>query len=200
VTASLAYRKNQSDILRGDVPGKYRDLIQYVPGDRVLEIGSAEGVLALLLAREGKDVTAMERQFSRHQEAIALRDEWLRAGILPEVARTGHVHGDIVQAIDLIEPDVFDTLVAIRMIYYLGEHLDPVFEQVARAIPNVVLCGNGNRAERWRNGIPADDTKADNFYASREGMTELLKRHGYRIVQEGSVNKGDEVVVGRKDG
>jgi hypothetical protein len=200
VTASLAYRKNESAIKRGAIPEKYTRLLPYIPGDRVLEVGSAEGVLALCLGRADlgakKEVTALERKAERHESAIALRSQWARAYRFTALP-VFHC-GDVSDHLDLL--DGVDTLVAVRMIYYLGDQLDSVFEQVARLIPNVVLCGNSNRANWYRSGVDMTDTKANNYYASREGMTELLKRHGYRIVQEGSVNKGDEVVVGRKDG
>jgi hypothetical protein len=200
VTASLAFRKNEAAIKRGAVPEKYSRLLPYIPGDRVLEVGSAEGVLALCLGRADlgakKEVTALERKAERHESALALRSQWARAyrfTALP-VFRCG----DVSDHLDLL--DGVDTLVAVRMIYYLGDQLDPIFEQVGRKVPNIVLCGNGNRAGRWRDGNPDPPLLDWNKYAAREGMTELLKRHGYRIVQEGSVNKGDEVVVGRKDG
>lgn len=194
MTASLAYRKNEDRILRGDVPEKYLRLLPYIPGNRILEIGSAEGVLALMLAKAGKHVTALERKFVRHQAAIALRDEWLRRGILPAGARTAHVHGDIVPAIKLVEAGAFDTMVAVRMIYYLGGNLDAVFSEVALKVPNVVLCGNKSRAQWWRDGIPNRNDRADNYYASHEGMIDLLTRHGYEI--KTVVREGDPIVVG----
>jgi hypothetical protein len=81
------------------------------------------------------------------------------------------------------------------MIYYLRSDIDRVFAAVAHAkVPTVVLCGNKNRAARWRSGVPDDDGGPFNFYASREGMSDLLKRHGYRISVE--VTEGDEIVVG----
>jgi hypothetical protein len=189
VTGSLAYRKNEAAILRGDVPKKYTDLLPYIPGDKILEIGSAEGVLALLLAKAGKLVTAIEQSPERHEAAQRLRDAW---GM--DVNGPRFICGDAIANLGRLEGH--DTLVCIRSIYYLGNGLDALFTAAAKHVPNVVLCGNGNRAFRWRNDI-AEDTKADNLYASREGMIELLERHGYRIVKEGSVNKGDEVVVGR---
>ena len=87
-----------------------------------------------------------------------------------------------------------ETLVAVRMIYYLRDGLDPVFAEVAKHVSNVVLCGNGNRARRWREGI-TEETKADNYYASKEGMTDLLERHGYKATLV--CDQGDEVVIGR---
>jgi hypothetical protein len=70
------------------------------------------------------------------------------------------------------------------MIYYLGDHLDACSPAVAQKfIPRVVLCGNRNRAERWRAGTPTN-ARPFNFYAAHEGMTGLLVRHGYRITQK----------------
>lgn len=191
MTASLAYRKNEAAILRGDVPPKYLQLLPFIPGDRILEIGSAEGVLALLLAKQGKQVTALEKSPERHEAAQALRDAW---GM--DVNGPRFICGDIGHNLHRLAASV-DTLVAVRMIYYLGDQLDAIFEQVARKVPNVVLCGNGNRAARWRTGNPDAPLGEFNRYASREGMISLLERHGYRIVREGIVNKGDEVVVGQ---
>ena len=191
MTASLAYRKNEAAILRGDVPPKYLQLLPYIPGDKILEIGSAEGVLALLLAKAGKRVTAVEQSPERHAAALRLVHKWRVYGV-------NFINDDIAGLMHCVACRA-ETLVAVRMIYYLGDQLDEVFATAARYIPNVVLCGNGNRAGRWRSGNPDAPLLEWNRYAAREGMIELLERHGYRIVREGSVNKGDEVVVGRKD-
>jgi SAM-dependent methyltransferase len=186
MTGSLAYRKNEAQIIAGIVPEKYLRLVEHIPGDRILEIGSAEGVLALLLAKQGKQVTALERDRERHENAQRLRDAW-------GMDSPRFICGDIRDNLRQLEG--IDTLVAVRMIYYLGRDLDPVFSEVARKVPNVVLCGNKNRAERWRKGI-SEETKADNKYASREGMKDLLTRHGYSVVKE--VPEGDEIVIGRR--
>jgi hypothetical protein len=162
MTGSLAYRKNEAAIVRGDV-------------------------LALLLAKAGREVVAVERSAERHAAALALSSRW--NVLTPPL----FVNASIVGRADLL--DGIDTLVAVRMIYYLGDALDPVFAEVARRVPNVVLCGNANRAAAWRAG-QAQDTKADNFYASHEGMTALLTRHGYEIVT--TVTDGDPIVVGRR--
>lgn len=190
MTGSLAFRKNEAAIIRGDVPDKYLRILPYIPGERILEIGSAEGVLALLLAKQGKRVTALERNEERHEAAGNLFGQWL--------AREGHfippafVNGDIRDNLHLLHNQ--DTLVAVRMIYYLRDQIDRVFADVSRFIPNVVLCGNRNRADRWRRGVGDEPDGPLNYYASREGMIALLTRHGYRITQE--VREGDEIVVG----
>lgn len=187
MSASLAYRKNEEAILRGDVPQKYLRILPHIPGNRILEIGSAEGVLALLLAKQGKQVIALERKAERHEAAQRLRDAW---GM--DIGGPRFICGDIRDNLSRLEG--IDTLVGVRVVYYLGDDLDTVFSEVAKHVPNVVLCGNGNRANRWRRGEPSEG--ADNFYASREGMKDLLGRHGYRIVKE--VTEGDEIVIGSK--
>jgi SAM-dependent methyltransferase len=189
MTGSLAYRKNESAIKRGEVPEKYTRLLPFITGERILEIGSAEGVLALLMARMGKQVIALEKSEERHEAASQLYAEWL--GREKQFSAPRFVNGTIQDNLSLLEH--CDTLVAVRSIYYLRDNLDRVFSKAAETVKTVILCGNGNRARRWRSGI-SEETNADNFYASREGMTELLKRHGYRITQE--VREGDEVVVG----
>lgn len=187
MTASLAYRKNEDAILRGEIPLKYLRILPHIPGDKILEIGSAEGVLSLLLAGQGKDVTALERKAERHEAAQRLRDAWGISG-------PRFVCGDIRDNLDRLEG--IDTLVAVRMIYYLRDDLDSVFAEVAKHVPNVVLCGNINRANRWRMGQPDEPGGPHNYYASEEGMTDLLTRHGYRIVDFN--DEGDEIVVGSK--
>lgn len=191
VAASLAYRKNEASILRGDVPAKYTRLLPHIDGDRILEIGSAEGVLALLLARAGKAVTAIEKRPGRHDAALELDRAWSR---LYRYVPPAFVNGSIGDRLDLLEG--VDTLVAIRMIYYLRADLDRVFEAVSAMVPTVVLCGNRNRARAWREGEPNRNDRADNYYASPEGMTALLSRHGYaaNVVED----EGDPVVVGRR--
>jgi 2-polyprenyl-3-methyl-5-hydroxy-6-metoxy-1,4-benzoquinol methylase len=188
MTASLAYRKNEAAILRGDVPEKYLRLLPFIPRGRIIELGSAEGVLAALLAQRGDTVTAVERKRERHEAALKLADQWGVSGVT-------FVCGDIADCLSRL--DGHDTLVAVRMIYYLRDRLDDVFSEVASKINNVVLCGNKNRAAMWRDCIPDRPDGAENYYASPEGMKAVLLRHGYEIVQE--VTEGDPIVVGRKD-
>jgi SAM-dependent methyltransferase len=192
MTGSLAFRKNEGAIRAGDVPEKYLRLIPFIKGDRIIEIGSAEGVLALLLARMGKRVTAIERSAERHDAAQQLFGEWL--GREKRFIAPTFINGDIADNLYALHDK--DTLVAVRTIYYLGERLDAVFADIAKFIPTVVLCGNRNRAERWRAGTPDEPLGDMNRYAASEGMTELLTRHGYRVIQVAL--EGDEIVVGER--
>lgn len=192
MTGSLAYRKNEAAIIRGDVPDKYTRLLPYITGQRILEIGSAEGVLALLLARQGRQVTALEKCEERHEAAQQLYGEWL--GREKNFAAPKFINGTLAQHINLLSAG-FDTLVAMRVVYYLGDNIDRYFAVVARNIRTVVLCGNKNRAARWRTGTPDEPLGDMNRYAAREGMIELLTKHGYQIVAQ--VLEDDEIVVGR---
>ena len=186
---SLSYRQNEDSILAGDVPEKYTRILPHIPAGRVLELGSAEGVLACLLAREGREVTALERNPDRHTAALMLAKRW-------DVHGVEFMNGDITDNLADVLFYHADVLVAVRMIYYLRETIDDVFAKVAKRVPNVVLCGNRNRADNWRRGTPHAPLGDFNRYAAREGMTELLRRHGYEIVDE--LNEGDEIVVGRR--
>lgn len=188
MTGSLAYRNNEAAILRGEPPEKYTRILPYIGGERILEIGSAEGVLSLLLARDGRQVTALELSRERHEDALRLAAAWGSDAV--EL-----VNGAIADRLDLLEGK--DTLVAVRMIYYLRGAIDSVFAEVAKCVPRVVLCGNRNRADKWRAGTPHAPLGEFNRYAAREGMRELLQRHGYRIAEE--VTDGDEIVVGVLD-
>lgn len=190
MTASLAYRKNEEAIRRGDVPEKYTRLLPFITGNRILEIGSAEGVLALLLAKAGKSVTALEMRPDRHEAALDLDRQWSR---LNRYAPPAFVNGSICDRLDLLEG--IDTLVAVRTIYYLRGELDRVFAAIAAHVPTVILCGNRNRATSHFAGT--SDGKADDYYASAEGMADVLIRHGYRA--ETTEPNGDPIVVGRRD-
>jgi hypothetical protein len=187
VTASLAYRTHEAAILRGDPPAKYTRLLPFITGDHIVEAGSAEGVLACLLALEGKTVTAIEANAERHATALELANRWGVAGIT-------FVNGRIENSLGRLEGA--DTFVAVRACYYWGDHLNTVFGEIAKHVPTAVLCGNRNRADAWRAGRPHEPLGEMNRYAASEGMTELLVRHGYEIVDE--VTDGDEIVVGRR--
>jgi hypothetical protein len=190
----LAYRKNREIIWKGNTPHKYKRLLPYIEGKRIVEIGAAEGVLALMLAQRADTlVAAVERHQGRHMEACRLMDRWRDLG--RNVDRCRMVLGDIKDHLNLLNEA--DTLVAIRCIYYFKDEIDVFFAEVSqRGIKNVVLCGNPGRAARYyaANGEPPDKLGRFNFYASVEGMSDVLTSHGYRITSE--VKQGDPIVVG----
>ncbi len=194
-SASLAYRNNKEAIQEGTIPTKSIRVLELVPGNRVLELGAAEGVLSLLLAERKDKVYGLEMKEQRHEEALRLQDLWRKQG--RKVDNCEMVLGDLRDRLELLQ-DV-DTLVAVRSIYYLREQVDDVFAQVGKRVKNVVLCGNGTRARAYfeANGQPSDNLGRFNFYATAEGMTQVLQRAGYTIVK--TIPDGDPIVIGAKE-
>lgn len=183
--ASLAYRKARTAIWEGQVPEKYTRLLPYIEGSPILEIGSAEGVLALLLAKRGADVTALELREERHHEAMRLRKRW-------QAYRCALRLGDIREHLDLLKG--VETLVAVRAIYYLRSDAPAVIAFAATAgVRRVVLCGNRNRAAQ-SVAQPESELGRFNRLASVPGMRELLEGAGYRI--DKVIAEGDPIVVG----
>ena len=191
-SASLAYRMNRAGIKTRPDPKKYTRLLDFISGDRIIELGAAEGVLALLLAERGAKVYAFEMKRERHEEALRLQDTWQQQG--RNVQDCEMILGDIRNHLDLLKK--VDTLVAVRSIYYLRDDIERVFLEVGRHVDRVVLCGNEGRSHDYyaANGQPNDKLGRFNYYATAEGMSELLKKSGYRI--ETTVTKGDPIVVG----
>lgn len=144
-SGSLAYRTNRRAIWRGGIPEKYTRLVDLVPGQRVLELGAAEGVLSLLLAQKKEKVFALELKEERHEEAQRLKVTWQERGL--DVGRCEMVLGNIKDQLHLLKS--VDTLLAVRSIYYLRADLIEVFDATGRHVPNVVLCGNRNRARKY---------------------------------------------------
>lgn len=190
---SGAYRRNRRAIQAGKVPAKYSRVAAVVPGRRVLEFGSAEGVLALLLAQQKDRVFALEQRPDRHREALRLQGQWLRAG--SDVTRCEFVLGTLDEHPQLLHQ--VDTFVAVRSIYYLRDDIVPTFERIGRTVENVVLCGNASKAERYRSGQWQDSSLGiHNYYATPEGMTELVTKAGFEVVT--TIDKGDPIVVAKK--
>lgn len=192
VVNSLAYRKNEDAIWRGNAPAKYTRIVPFVRGARVLEVGAAEGVLALLLAEAGKTVVALERRAERHADAIQLQNRWRALG--RKVDGCKMVHGDIMEQ----DPNLLrgvDCLVAIRVIYHLrGNAVKLMAAAAAAQVPTIVLCGNKNRAARFEKGLPALDALGSfNYFSTIKGMSELLKAAGYTVQV---VAEGDPIVIG----
>jgi SAM-dependent methyltransferase len=191
---SLAYRTNRRSIWKGNIPEKYARLVNLVPGERILELGSAEGVLSLLLAQKKQKVIALEMKSDRHAEALRLKSFWQERG--REVGRCEMVLGNIKDELHLLRR--VDTVLAVRSIYYLRDDLSDVFDAVGREVPNVVLCGNENRARKYYQSKGELDDRLGklNYFATLEGMTSLLQERGYTIVDV--VAEGDPIVVGAK--
>lgn len=192
---SIAFRNNHAAIWRGDIPDKYARLLPFITGDRITEIGCAEGVLSLLMAEpKNRTVIGCDRHRERYETALALKEQWRSLG--RDVVRCSFTNADIRDRYDLIEE--CDMLVAVRCIYYLKDEVDAVFLEIAKRVPRVLLCGNKGRAHRYKahKGNPPDKLGRYNFLASAEGMVQTLERAGYTVVT--TVTQGDPIVVGTR--
>ena len=198
---SLAYRNNKEDIIEGKIPEKYSRLLPYVHGDNILEIGSAEGVLSLLLAKHTNlqscinwdttlSVLGIEKNKERFEEALRLKEIW-------KINNCNFLNCDITNRLDLLED--IDTLVAVRTIYYFRENLNKIFTNISKRCKTVVLSGNAGRSLSYKEGNLEKDVGDFNYYATSEGMIELLEKYGYVIgdmIKESY--KVDPIVVGHK--
>ncbi len=197
MSGSVAYRTHADAIKRGDVPDKYLRLLPHITGQRLLEFGAAEGVLALLLADRDPQaqIFALERRAERHTDARKLQALWRAQG--RRVDGCQMVCGDICDRFELLEG--IETVVAIRTIYHLRDAIDPVFSAIAAAgVRSVVLAGNAGRARKYveAQGHPTDTLGPFNYYASVPGMTDVLTRAGYTV--QSVVRVGDPIVVGHR--
>jgi len=174
MTKSLAYRNNKEDIIKGKIPEKYLRLIPYIYGNNILEIGSAEGVLSLLLAKNTKNVLGVEKNKERFEEAQKLKEIW-------KVNNCNFLNYNINNRLDLLED--IDTIVAIRTIYYFREDLDKIFTNISKRCKTVVLCGNAGRSFKYKEGNPEKDVGDFNYYATSKGMIELLEKYNYSITE-----------------
>lgn len=191
-TQSEYYRKNKRNIINGIVPEKYTRLIPFITGNKVIEMGSAEGVLALCLAKEGKKVTAIERNPHRYRDALKLQKKWLSKKL--DVGSCAFVCTSIQERPELLIGQ--DTFLASRVIYYLGDQINPLFDSISKHVKEVVLCGNESRARRYEEKKVDLSLKDNVYYATIAGMKELLVNRGYEITSE--IHELDPIVVGRK--
>ena len=189
------YRENIDLVRSGGIPERLVRVLPFIPGDTVLEIGSAEGVLALLLAEKKKKVIALERVKGRHKEALYLQQLWQQQGF--KVENCQMVQGDISSNYDLLRN--VDTFVAIRVLYHLGDQVEEVMRKVASSVEYIVLSGNRGRSLKYfkeRGGGYTDRLGANNYYASLEGMWMLLEKVGFMVTH--AIPDGDPIIVGKK--
>ncbi len=191
---AIAYRKNEEEILKGNPPEKYTRILPFVPGNRVLEIGAAESVLSLLLARTKEMVYALDKSEYRIQKGKELQKTWRKLGYSVDNCRI--IHGGIEDQMDLL--DDVDTIIAVRVIYHFREEidLDELFRVFAKKVKHVVLVGNKDKSnDFYRLGGDFETSPIPfNYYATAEGMVALLERNGFTITEK--LTEGDPIVTG----
>ena len=191
-STSVDHRRNMALLNKGEIPNRFRELVSFVPGDRIVDLGAGEGILGLALCGERSLIRSIDLTPVRYEAGLELLEHWRSLG--RDVSRSELVLGDALANPELL--DGFDTLVASRVIYYFRERIDPFMTIVSQKFRYVVLVGNGGRNKNAANGKVPKDIGPYITYSTPEGMRELLVRHGFEIISEGTAD-GDPVVVGR---
>jgi len=189
---SLDFRRNAASIFRGELPKKYLELVNLIPGERVVEVGAGEGVLSLAVSATKTAVRAIDYTPLRHEKGKEIQAAWRALG--KDVDKCELVLGDVFDHPELL--DGFDTLVACRVIYYFRERTDLFMELVSERLNNIVLVGNGRRAKRHARGHISKDLGAYARLSTVDGMREILEKWGYEVVTE--IRDNDPVVIGKR--
>jgi len=189
---SVDYRRNRRALWKGEMPIKFRELATRIPGTAVVDIGAAEGLLALELAAHKERVRAIDMTPRRHKTGCALQRLWQSKG--RGVHNLEMLLGDALDDPSLL--DGFDTLVASRVIYYFGTRIDTFIVEAKKRVGFICLVGNASRNRRYERGRVPGDVGANVVYSTSTGMRSLLERHGFTIIEIGEAG-GDPYVIGQ---
>ena len=198
MTYQSYFDENKEAISRGEAPVRYHEIAEIVPGDRVLEIGSADGTQSLVLAEKKQAVHGLELMPQQFETSLELKDAWLALG--KKVENCQFHKGDIGSNFELLA-DV-DTVLASRVIYHLRAGIVPFFEKIEKSghIKNLVLIGCPRREKKWSQfGETGDSMGRYAYYASLEGMIDVATKYGFEVVVSNpSSEDRDPVVVARR--
>jgi predicted O-methyltransferase YrrM len=132
----------EGDLERGH-SRKISRLVDLVPGQRILELGAAEGVLSLLLAQNKEKVFALEMKRERHDEALRLKSSWLERGL--DDGRCEMVLGNIKDQLHLLNVESHgnpDDPLGTANYYATLEGMTSLLEGCGYAIVNTVADGD----------------------------------------------------------
>jgi hypothetical protein len=156
-----------------------------------VEVGGAEGVLALNLALYKNRIRSIDITPVRHESAVGLKARWLELG--KPVSHCEMLLGDALSDPSLL--DGFDTLLSSRVIYYFGPRIHEFMDNVRKRNQYICLIGNEKRQRLYKKGNMRELGEYAKF-ATLDGMIELITQHGY--VVENIIASGDPVVIGRQ--
>ncbi len=192
----VEFRKNKDQIAQGNVPERYTRTAHHVPGSRVLDIGSADGTLALVLAQSKDQVIGAELMRYRHKTAQAMQRTWSERG-----AKTNNLRF-VNRGVRRVKPLLkeVDTVVLSRTLYHLRDDAFWLFDQLAQFtnINYVALFGNRDKEKEWfdtKGGKPGLGKYL--ALAAQEGMEDILVEHGFTIETSiASTETEDPIVIG----
>ncbi|MBB4004823.1 class I SAM-dependent methyltransferase [Aurantimonas endophytica] len=191
------YVENKAAIHRGHVPDRYRRIAGLVPGQRIIEFGSADGTQSLVLALAKDAVCGVELMDLQFEEAERLKSAWLALG--RRVENCAFLQASILESTLLLNG--YDTVLMSRVLYHLRSDIDGLMGDIAASdVKHVVLVGCPSRTERWRKlGETGDSMGKFAYYATPEGMSAILEKHGFKITTSLAGQDGnDPVVVGAR--
>jgi SAM-dependent methyltransferase len=194
----VEFRKNKEAIRSGFVPERLVSFANQIPGKKILEIGSADGTLALELGRRGKEVVGLELTKYRHETAVWLREEWVKQGI--PVQNVKFVRSSASNAQDYVFQA--ETLVLSRTLYHLGEEAFMLFEMACKSptIKYVAILGNRVKERIFESGgsipgLPGRYLKL----SSLEGMSDFVQSFGFAVaLAQEATNSRDPMVIASK--
>lgn len=192
------FRKNREQIALGNVPGRYERTASFVPGRRVLDIGSADGTLALVLAQSKEKVIGAELMRYRHRTAQQMQRTWAERGARTENLR--FVNRGVKRVKPLLKE--VDTVVLSRTLYHLRADASWLFSQLKEFdnIEYVALFGNRDKEREWF-GSKGEQTGLGEYlaFSGQEGMEDILRKHGFDIETSiASTETEDPIVIGAR--
>ncbi len=192
-----AFEKHREEIFKGLVPERYSEIAGYVPGAKVLDVGSADGTLTVYLATSKKEVHGSEISKARFQTSLKLKKAWLQQGLISD--NCTFYHRKVTDLEDLLS--IVDCVVLIRVLYHLKEDADKLFSMIARKsnIKYVAVCGNASKEKKLERDEPISGLEDFAVLATEKGMIDFLESHGFMIKQQVRLKStGDCLLVGER--
>ena len=190
---SLSYRKNLDAIVSGDFPKRFVEVGDLVEGESVLDVGGAEGSLALYLASKGKTVTVLEKSPERVQAGMLLRQQVVG----PDTRGTvSFILGDAIDVVPRLEKR-FDSIVFMRSLYYFRDDAVKLLSLARGFASQLILVANGNRERDFLSdpNYQHGGLGKFNFWSTLEGMDAAARMAGFTVANK--VLQDDPILVAR---
>ncbi len=190
---SLSYRKNLELIISGGFPKRFVEVGDLVEGESVLDVGGAEGSLALYLASKGKTVTVLDKSPERVEAGMML----VKQVVGPDPRGTvSFLLGDAIEVLPRLEKR-FDSIVFMRSLYYFRDDGVKVLSMARGLTSQLILVANGNRERDFLTNPKYQHGGLGkfNFWSTLEGMEVAARMAGFTV--EDKILQDDPILVAR---